>query len=222
MDHLLILGSCGGSRETYWIARENWPGAVILFVDDVSELRELSLAETVVPVVKDWDFSRFAALPSRPITFRYFVPGMGDPRVKKVATEKALSRGLEPAPPLISRQAIVRPDSRVGPGSVIHPTSLVTSNVTVGAFVTIHSARVGHDAVLRDYVTCNPGCNVAGHVVLAEGVNLGAWTVVRQRLAVAPWTVTGMQACVVKEVLQPNQTLVGVPARPMRDGTGKT
>jgi len=212
---LVILGACGGARETYWVVRETDPEIEVVFVEDTSEIREVPVAGRVIPVVKDWDFSTVRRDLARddPAAFTQFIVGMSDTKVKKIVVEKALSHGLTPAPTVISPLAIVRSDCTIGRGGVIQQNSVLTTNITAGDYVIIHMARVGHDCVLGDYVTCSPGCNVAGHVRLDEGVFLGAATVVRQRLHIAPWVITGMQSCVVKDIEQPGIVMAGVPAR---------
>lgn len=210
MQALAILGTCGSARETYWVIRERYPDCSIVFVDDANELRELDMSDKVVPVVKDWNFAPYN---KEGREFRYFIPGMGTPKVKKVMVKKALERGLMPGPSVVSRYAAVRPDCRLGAGCVVHATSWLTSRVTAGDFVTIHSAVVGHDTVLKDYVTCAAGSTVLGHVILEEGVYLGAGTVVRDHLRIAADVMTGMQTCVAKSITEPGITVLGVPAR---------
>lgn len=211
MKYLVILGSCGGSRETWWVAREVHPGLEIVFADDVSETTALEVGGLVVPVIKNWEFE--GHFPKGETW--HFVPGMGDPRIKKIAAQKALEHGLVPCPPIIGRGAIARPDCRLGVGTIMHPTSLITTNVTVGDFVTLHTSRAGHDTVIEDYVSCLPGTNVGSHALLGEGVCLGAGTVVRQRVQIAPWVYTGMQACVVKDIRESGIVVAGVPAKPI-------
>ena len=223
MKTLVILGACGGARETYWVARETDPEVDVVFVEDVSEVREVPVAGRVIPVVKDWDFSgvRRDLAHDDPTAFTQFIVGMSDAKVKKIMVEKALSHGLTPAPTAISPLAIVRSDCTIGRGGVIQQNSVLTTNITTGDYVIIHMARVGHDCVLGDYVTCSPGCNVAGHVRLEEGVFLGAGTVVRQRLHIAPWVITGMQSCVVKDIEESGVIVAGVPARKMGKPNGE-
>lgn len=215
MRTLVVLGACGGARETYWVVQERFPGTKVAFVSDLTDVESFDMAGDRVPVVRDWDFARLRRETpgAEDGCFEEFVVGMGDPAIKRIMVEKALSHGLRPAPPLISPYATVRPDSSIGVGSVIQPNSFVSTNVILGDFVIIHNARMGHDCRFANYVTLNPGCNVAGHVTLGEGVSLGAGTLVKQRLTLAPWVVTGMQACVVHTITEPGITVVGVPAK---------
>ncbi len=219
---LVILGSCGTSREVWWVVQETCPDTRIVFMDDVSELREIAFPGETVPVIKDWDFSgvRRSVANGQADAFTQFVCGMGSSAIKKIAVEKALAAGLKPAPTFISADARVRPNVTVGVGGVIHNDVVLTTNITMGDFVSIHMSRAGHDVVMEDYVTLNPGCHIGGHVRLCEGVHLGACTVVQPRITIAPWVRTGINTAVVRSVETPGAVLVGVPAREVQPHSG--
>lgn len=211
---IAILGAGGFAREMYWHIRETIPWARLAFIDDVTDTSEVNMAGEIVPVVKNW---RFDAVPTQGTVsaFKEFVLGVGDPRVKKLLAEKALQSGLKPAPTIVHPRAHIQGrDCRIGVGGIIAPGCILTTNVTIGDFVLLNlSTTVGHDAVIGDYVTCNPGCQISGGVTIGEGASLGTGTVVRERTAIAAGVVTGAQACIVKDILEPNITVVGVPAK---------
>jgi acetyltransferase-like isoleucine patch superfamily enzyme len=56
---------------------------------------------------------------------------------------------------------------------------------------------------------------LASAVEVGEGAHVGAGAVVRQCLRIGDWSVVGAGAAVVRDVAAA-QTVVGVPARPMR------
>ncbi|MCP3986029.1 MAG: acetyltransferase, partial [bacterium] len=58
-----------------------------------------------------------------------------------------------------------------------------------------------------------PGCRVSGDVTLGEDVLLGAGTVIRNGVTIARGVVTGASSCVVKDILEPDITVAGVPAK---------
>lgn len=217
---LVILGACGTSREAWWVVQETFPGTRVVFVEDVSEIREMALPDITVPVVKDWDFSgvRRSLGAGAPDAFTEFICGMGSSRAKKIMAEKALACGLRPAPTVVHPDARVRPDVTVGRGGVIHNDVTLTTSIALGDFVTVHMSRAGHDVVMEDYVTLSPGCHIGGHARLCEGVFLGACTVVQPRVTVAPWVCTGINTAVVRSIETPGVTVVGVPARELRPG----
>lgn len=208
--NLVVLGAGGFAREMYWHINGAYPDARIVFVDDVTETKEVVIAGQAIPVVKDWKFDAVHGT-----KFEEFVLGIGNPASKKKLVQRAIENGLKPAPTIVHPRALIQgADCRIGVGGIISPGCVLTTNVTVGDFVLLNlNCTVGHDAVLCDYVTCNPGCCISGNVTLGEGVSLGTGTVVREKISIAPGVVTGAQACVVKNVEDPNITIIGVPAK---------
>ena len=208
--NVVVLGAGGMAREMYWHIKALDPDARVVFVDDLSDTKEIAIAGEVITVVKDWKFDSIQG-----IKFEQFVLGTGSPETKKKLAARALESGLRPAATIVHPRAFIQgADCRIGVGGIISPGCVLTTNVQVGDFVLLNlNCTVGHDAILGDYVTCNPGCSLSGNVTLGEGVSLGTGTVVREKTSIAPGVVTGAQACVVKNVDEPNVTVIGVPAK---------
>jgi len=202
---LYILGAGGFAREVYFhTLGSDWK--IDAFIDDVTEFSELELASNTLPVVKKW----------ADLTEGEFLIGVGDPSVKRAMVSKALEAGLKPAPTFVHPRAEVQ-DAKIGKGGIITPGCMVTTNVFIGDYVILNlNTTVGHDAIIRDYATCNPGCSVSGNVTLLESVNLGTGTVVRDGIRVAPGVTAGAQSCIVKDVEDPGSLIAGVPAKKLK------
>jgi len=209
---LVILGAGGSARETWWFAQDTWPGVEIAFVDDVSDVTEVRIADVVVPVIKDWDFARLRARAGDG-AFRDFIVGVAEPPTKRVMVPKALASGLEPAPTMVHPRAIVRGDCRLGRGGQIVAHSQLTTDATIGDYVVVLDTTIGHHDVVGDYTTFYPGCRVAGDVTVGEDCLFGTNTVVRPGVRIARGVVTGASACIVRDVAEPDITLIGIPAR---------
>jgi len=216
--YLVVLGAGGFAREMYWHIQGAYPGARVVFVDDVPEgEKEIAIGGKVIPVVKDWDVDAISldGESAGAARFQEFVLGVGDPQTKKHLVEKARASGLKPAPTVVHPLALIQdPGCRIGVGGVITPGCVLTTNVTLGDFVLLNlNTTIGHDAVLGDYVTVNPGCQISGNVTIGEGASLGTGTVTREKVTIAPGVITGAQACIVKDIDEPNVTVMGVPAK---------
>jgi len=208
---MVILGACGTSRELYVRFMDRYPATRVVFVDDKSDIREIRVGDAVMPVVKDWDFSKVRS--GNDADFRQFIVGPGNPQVKQILVERALAAGLEPAPTLVDNTAVVYTES-IGPGGFIGPQCAVGPQVKIGAYVTlIGLIAVGHDCVLEDYVTCTPGVVIAGSCHVGKASYFGIGSMVHHKLNIAPGTVAGAQSCLVKDVLEPHSVMVGVPAK---------
>lgn len=212
MKSLVILGAGGFARELYWFVMDTFPGIRLVFVDDVSDATEVEIAGAHVPVIKDWRFNRLDPGDTAG-GFRQFVVGVAEPPAKRALVPRALAAGLEPAPTIVHPGAIVRPDCRLGRGGAIVAHSQLTTNATLGDYVLVLDSTIGHHDVVGSYTTCYPGCRVSGNVTLGEGVLLGAGTVVRPGVTIADGVTSGALACIVRDVLEPGVTVVGVPAR---------
>lgn len=216
MSVCVILGAGGFARETFWHAQQcrgqNFNRFV--FVDDINEPTSLSLGGKEWPIEKQWEFQKYCE-PNEQIGF---VVSIGDPAGKKILVEKALRAGLRPLPTIIHESVIIQdPDCRIGRGGLISPRAVLTTNITLGDYVTLNvGVTLGHDCVLDDYVTCAPGVSVAGNVHLKEGVSLGIGGVIREKTTVAEQVTAGAQACVVEDIAVPGITVVGVPARDLK------
>jgi sugar O-acyltransferase (sialic acid O-acetyltransferase NeuD family) len=204
LNSIILLGAGGWARELYWFVRDTWPQARIVFVDDVSEVRGVEIAGTVVPVVKDWEFEP---------GFDRFLVGVAEPALKRPMVVKALAAGLEPAPTLVHTGAIVRPDCTLGRGGAIVAHSQLTTNATIGDYVCVLDSTIGHHNVVGDYTTCFPGCRISGDVVVGEDCLFGAGTIVRNGLRIASGVTTGAGTVLVKDVEEEGVTMVGVPGR---------
>lgn len=215
MTQVAILGAGAHAREMFWHVRDTWPGAQVCFVDDVSDRTSVLMAETQVPVVKDWRF---------PPGCGQFLIGVGDPHTRQALVQRALDAGLTPAPTLVHPRALIQaPDVRLGVGGMIAPGCILTTNIALGDFVLLNlNATVAHDCRLGDYVTCNAGCHLSGNVVLGEGVYMGAGSVVREGLSIAPWITVGAQGCVVKDLNHTGATYAGIPAKLLRTPEAQT
>ena len=215
--NIVILGAGGFAREMYWHIKESIPQAKMVFANDLKETEKIAINGQIIPVIKNWDFD---CVPVDSFNksfekFKEFVIGVGSPKIKRILVRKALASGLVPAPTIIHPRALVQGDDcEIGIGSIISPGCVITTNVRIGNYVLLNlNCTVGHDTILGDYVTCNPGCCISGNVTLGEGVMLGTGTVIREEINIAQDVQTGAQSCVVKDILDSNITVAGIPAR---------
>jgi len=218
--NIVILGAGGFAREMYWHIKDSIPQARMVFANDVKETKEIAINGQIIPVIKNWDFDCVPVngLDKPCEKFKEFVIGVGSPKIKRILVQKALACGLVPAPAVIHPRALVQGDDcEIGMGSIISPGCVITTNVNIGNYVLLNlNCTVGHDAILGDYVTCNPGCCISGNVTLGKGVMLGTGTVIREKINIAPDVQTGAQSCVVKDIIDSNITVAGIPARKLR------
>lgn len=123
---------------------------------------------------------------------------------------------------LIDPGAYMAPTAAVGAGSIVCAGSIVSVGVTIGRHVVVNWAcTVGHDVVLRDYVTLYPSVNVSGKTGLGMCVEMGAGSRTIPAISIGANTIVGAGSTVVKD-LPSDCTAVGSPAQPIKFRTRST
>ena len=75
-------------------------------------------------------------------------------------------------------------------------------------------SHIGHDATIGDNCEISTGSIVGGYARIENGAKLKLSTTIRNRKVIGENAVVGMGSVVVKNV-EPNTTVVGVPAKPI-------
>ena len=115
---------------------------------------------------------------------------------------------------LVHPAAVVPESAAIGPGCVLHATTVLTADVELGAHVAVMPAVVlTHDDVVGDGVTFGAGVRVAGGVTIERGAYIGAGALLREQLTVGAGAVVAMGAVVTRPV-PAGEVWAGVPARP--------
>jgi UDP-perosamine 4-acetyltransferase len=138
--------------------------------------------------------------------------GVGDNTPRKILFDLAIKQGLIPIN-AVHNSANCSPSAKLGGGSVMLPASVVNAQALVGANVIINTgAIVEHDCIIADHVHVATGARLCSTVQVGEGAHIGAGATVRQGIKIGSHAIVGMGAVVVKNV-EPNTTVVGIPAR---------
>jgi sugar O-acyltransferase (sialic acid O-acetyltransferase NeuD family) len=117
---------------------------------------------------------------------------------------------------LVHPAAVVPRSASVGPGSILHATTVLTADVALGAHVAAMPAVVlTHDDVVGDGVTFGAGARVAGGVTIEAGAYIGSGALIREGLVVGAGAVVGMGAVLTSSV-PAGEVWAGTPARRLR------
>ena len=101
----------------------------------------------------------------------------------------------------------------LGKDVIICAGSILTVNIKIGDHVHINlNCTIGHDAIIEDYCTLNPGVAVNGRDHLGEGVYLGTGASFIQGVSVGNWSTIGAGAVVIEDIPE-KVVAVGVPAK---------
>lgn len=206
---LVLVGAGGLGREVAWLVEDlnsiepKWD--LLGFVDD-------GLVGTTVegyPVLGNVDIL-FHMDP-----FPWVVVAIADTKVRKRIVSQIQQRDI-PLATLIHPSVQMSHFVKIDEGSIICAGSVLTTNISLGlASIVNPKCFIGHDTVLKDFVSLMPGVHVAGEVMLGEGVYMGLHSTIINRSSIGEWSIIGAGATVVKEI-PPHSLAVGVPAQVKR------
>lgn len=138
---------------------------------------------------------------------------VGSPNLKRKIFEK-INSSFVIFPNLIHPS--VKYDERYmyfGKGIIICAGSILTTSISIEDFVHINlSVTVGHDSIIKKYVTISPGVNVSGWVTLEEEVYIGTGAKIIEKITICSNSIVGGSALVNKNI-EEKGTYVGVPAK---------
>jgi sugar O-acyltransferase (sialic acid O-acetyltransferase NeuD family) len=104
-------------------------------------------------------------------------------------------------------------DMTIGSGVSIMAKSLISSKVFIGNHVIINSMScIEHESYINDFVHISPGAIICGKVYIGEGTHIGAGATIIPNINIGKWSIIGAGAVITKDV--PDYSLVvGVPGK---------
>lgn len=207
MKNLIIIGTGGVGREVSLIVQQinylepTWN--LIGFIDDnIEKWGETINGYSVIGGVETLNFYNDDC---------YVIIAIANYKAKKAIVEK-LNNKL-PYATIIHPNLWVHDFMTVGEGSIIYEGAIITANVEIGNHVIVSpKCGIGHDTIIKDYVSLLWNVNVSGSDVIEEGVLIGSGATVIQNKTIGEGSIIGAGSVVVNNIPS-GATVVGVPGK---------
>lgn len=211
MEKIVIIGASGFGREVQWLIKrindisETWN--IWGYIDDGIEV------DTYIdgyPVLGNVEYlnnleEKIAV-----------VCAVGNAKTRKKIIERIAQNENLSFPNIIDPSVKYSHRVTVGKGNIICADTIMTVDISIGNFNIINlDCTIGHDDIIKSFVTIYPSVNVSGNVQLNELCEIGTGTQIIQGLTVGAGTIVGAGAVVVRD-LPEECTAVGSPAKPIK------
>jgi sugar O-acyltransferase (sialic acid O-acetyltransferase NeuD family) len=207
---LVIVGTGGMGREAAaWVADAGRGDDLLGFLDDAPDRQGVEVAD--LPVLGDLTW-----LDGRQDVEVVVALGAPRTRAEVVARLDAHDHSLAT---IVHPSATIGPRVTLGAGTIVCPNVVLTCDVQVGrAAILNYGAMIGHDGMIGDLVFLAPGVHLAGNVTVQTQADVGIGASVIQGVTIGAQAIVGAGAVVIRDV-EPDTTVVGVPAAPIRRGS---
>ncbi len=208
MKDILIVGAGGFGREVAWLIEEineeisEWN--ILGFIDENEAMygEELNGYKVLGGFDKIGEFKNV-----------YVAIAIGNSKVRKDVVRKISTFDCKQATLIHPNVIMDKKSNSIGKGCIICASNIITVNVNIGNYVIINlDSTVGHDVVLKDFVTIYPSVNVSGCCTIGQCVELGTGSQIIQGKTIGDYSIIGAGSVVVKDI-EEKRTAVGVPAK---------
>ena len=207
MKNIVIVGAGGVGRETSLIIQQinelksTWN--LIGFIDD--DVNSWGNVINGYPVIGGMDSLEKLSLDT------YVVVAIANYKVKKRIVNKINNRFKFAT--IVHPRVWLHDYMTLGEGTIIYEGAILTTNIKVGNHVIISpKCGIGHDSIIKDYVSLLWNVNVSGNDIIEEGVMMGSASTVIQGKRIGKGSTVGAGAVVIDNI-DSYSTVVGVPAK---------
>jgi sugar O-acyltransferase (sialic acid O-acetyltransferase NeuD family) len=145
-----------------------------------------------------------------------YVIALSEPKTKQRLSEDLRIYGCTVFPSIVHPNTWIARNVTIGEGTIIYPGTSINVDSKIGKFVMINmNCAIGHDVVIEDYTFFAPNVGIGGNSHISTECNVGLGASIIQSIDIGKRTMIGAGAVVINSVGD-NQTVVGVPAKPMK------
>lgn len=206
MKDLYIIGCGGFGREVTWLVNRinniNPTWNLLGFIDDNPSLIGDVYGE--VEVVGDVEYL------TNNLKDAYVICAIANSKIRKEIVKEL---GDVKYATLVDPSVILAESTIIKEGSIVCPGSVISVDCCIGSHVHINwNSTIGHDTVIKDFVTLYPSVNVSGNVYIQDCVEIGAGSQLNQGISIGINSIIGSGSVIIRNVKK-DVTVVGVPGR---------
>ncbi len=206
MKKLVIVGAGGFAREVAWLVEEinknllEWN--LLGFIDDNKENIHKELNGYKVLGTTE-DLKNFS-------DDIYIVIAIGNGVIREKIVKKLKNKKFAI---LIHPTVKISNTNKIGEGTIICAENILTVNINIGKHVILNlDSTVGHDSLLKDFVTISPSVNISGNTKIEKYTTVGTGTNIIQGIEIGENVVVGAGTVVIRNI-ENNCTAIGNPAK---------
>ena len=211
MKNIIIIGAGGVGREVSLIIekinklKSTWN--LIGFIDD--NINSWNRIINGYQIIGGMDLLETLPLDT------YVVIAIANYNVKKKIVNKINNKFKFAT--IIDPKVYIHDYMTIGEGTIIYEGAIITANIQVGNHVIISpKCGIGHDSIIKDYVSLLWNVNVSGNDVIEEGVMMGSGSTIIQGKKIGKGSIIGAGAVVIDDI-DSFTTAVGVPAKVVKE-----
>ena len=141
-----------------------------------------------------------------------FIACAFNPTRRSALVDKALGKGLRPAPALMDPGATIARSSRVAEGSFLNAGVIVGAATRIGSHVVVNRASsIGHHCIIDDRVSIGPGVHVASNVRVGAGAIICTGAIILPDISIGPDAIVSAGS-VVRTDVEGGTLVAGAPA----------
>lgn len=204
---MVIVGAKGHAKEILHILHESLNESIVFF-DNVSGFDSSDSLYNQFEILTNFDDLETYFKSHSP----KFCTGIGSTEVKSNLVEKIKSLGGQYTTVIAKSAIIGNFEVVIGSGCNIMEHVFVSNSVSIGAGCLINQgAALHHDTVIGKYCEISPRATILGRCKVHDFASVGANSTILPDVVIGHHAIVGAGAVVTKDV-QPNTTVVGIPA----------